>query len=305
MEDFNGDGYLDVVISSTLVEDSLHYYENDRHGHFIDKTKASHLDQIKNVLNMSQTDYNNDRRVDIYVSRRNSRGLNRKLEVFNSLLRNNGDGTFTDVTEEVGLKGEPNSNVASAWADYDNDGWLDLFVCNENRGPDLFHNEHGHFRQVIQSSGITNSGICGGAVWGDVNNDGLPDLFLTNFNAPNQLYINQGNGRFVPSPQPLLESGPRPSYNAWFFDYDNDGKLDLYLVQNAGTNSSNRLFHQEADGHFKDVSAGSGLDVTGYGMGVAVGDVMTGETAGEVVESKHPAFKPGDTVTAPSGWQLY
>jgi hypothetical protein len=57
------------------------------------------------------------------------------------------------------------------------------------------------------------------------------------------------------------------------FDYDNDGRLDLYLVQNAGTNSSNRLFHQEADGHFKDVSAGSGLDVTGYGMGVAVGDV--------------------------------
>jgi hypothetical protein len=278
-EDFNGDGLLDI-----LGFDNLRYMENDGRGRFVNKTVGSGLEGQKYVFNLTPTDYDNDGKVDIYISRRRSSAR----KVYNSLIRNEGKGKFKDVTEAVGLKFKPNINVAAQWADFDNDGWLDLFVCNENREPDLFHNQKGHFTNVIKKSGIMmDQGFCGGATWGDVNNDGHIDLFLSNFAGENQLYINQKDGTFKRSSQEVFDHRPQISYGTWFFDYDNDGWLDLFIVnfdQNVGhmiegmigkknAGDHQRIFRNKGDGIFEDTSVKVGLNTQIMTMGGNFGDL--------------------------------
>src|SRR5438309_6938636 len=114
-----------------------------------------------------------------------------------SLLGNEGDGRFTDVTEQAGLLDPVNSNSA-IWADYDNDGWLDLFVCCERQPNRLFRNRGsaGGFEAVSFKAGVAGDGkgFCKGSAWIDFDNDDYPDLFLNNLNGSGQLFHNNHNG---------------------------------------------------------------------------------------------------------------
>ena len=143
------------------------------------------------------TDYNNDGRSDVLVLRGGWWGQNGKYPM--SLLSNNGNGTFDDVTEAAGLLSLHPTQTA-AWADYDNDGWLDLYVgheanTTENHRSQLFHNNRdGTFTEVAAPMGLADMGFVKGVAWGDFNNDGRPDLYVSVKGKGNRLFRNDGPG---------------------------------------------------------------------------------------------------------------
>src|ERR1051325_768311 len=131
VDDFDNDGFLDVMISSFGLRDQLQFFHNNGDGTFSDRTLAAGLQGEVGVLNLIQTDYNNDGFLDVFILRGAWFGEEGRHP--NSLLRNNGNGTFEDVTEEAGLLSFHPTQTA-VWFDYNGDGWLDLFVGNESNG---------------------------------------------------------------------------------------------------------------------------------------------------------------------------
>ena len=297
MEDFDNDGLLDIMWSTWDPCQSMRYFHNDGNGLFSDYTARAGLDGQLGGLNMVQTDYDNDGWPDVLVMRGGWMLQNGRMRM--SLLRNNGDGTFTDVTHDAGLATPAYPSQTAAWADYDNDGHLDLYSCNESMpGPDneagyvfpsqLFHNRgDGTFDDVAVQAGVTNSRYCKGSVWGDYDNDGDPDLYVSNYNAENRLYRNDGDGTFTDVAGTLGVAEPVFSFAGWFWDYDNDGWLDLFVtgygadvadiaadylgLPNDGTHP--RLYRNDGAGGFEDVTRQAGLARVLLPMGVNFGDL--------------------------------
>jgi hypothetical protein len=144
--------------------------------------------------------------MDIFISR----GAWLEYPIRQSLLRNNGDGTFTDVTKQVGLL-DPVNSTNSSWADYDNDGWLDVYILNETGTNRLYHNRRdGTFEDVSAKSGIAGDpdAMCKGANWIDYDNDDYPDLFVDNLRGHARLYHNNRNGTFIDTTKAMGIDGP-------------------------------------------------------------------------------------------------
>ena len=293
MDDFDRDGDLDVIFSGWLMEDQIQYFENDGRGGFIERTDEAGLRGIVGGLNLQHADYDNDGFLDVFVPR----GAWLPYGQPNSLLRNRGDGTFEDVTEAAGLL-DPLSTQTADWADYDGDGWLDLYVGNESsegrRNPNqLFHNNgDGTFTDVAPAVGADVVGRTKGVVWGDYDNDGDPDLYISRMGQPNVLLANEGvtgagtwSFRDVATEAGVLE--PEMSFPVWFWDFDNDGWLDLYAsayfagVEDVATEHLGqphagevpRLYRNNGDGTFTDVATAMGLDRIQYVMGSNYGDL--------------------------------
>ncbi|MEL7427680.1 MAG: FG-GAP-like repeat-containing protein [Bacteroidota bacterium] len=160
VDDFNGDGYLDIIASSWDMEGTVRYFVNQQDGTFSDQTTTAGLDIITGGLNLVQADYDNDGDLDFYVLRSAWSGVESLGQLPNSLVRNNGDGTFSDVTIAADLyAAEPSQ--AAVWLDYNLDGWIDLFVTNETmveqeRHPcHLYLNQQdGTFRDVAPDLGL-------------------------------------------------------------------------------------------------------------------------------------------------------
>lgn len=300
MEDFDGDGYLDLLVSSSGLRDQIRYYHNDANGRFTDRTKEAGLTGIVGGLNLIQADYDNDGNVDVLVLR--GAWMKTAGRLPKSLLRNNGDGTFEDVTEKAGLMGLHPTQTAS-WGDYDGDGWLDLFVGYESEGADkhpceLFHNnKDGTFTEVAVASGVANLAYVKAVVWGDYNNDGRPDLYLSRLGASNVLYRNDGpvkSGesdawKFSDVTLQARVDQPRDSFPAWFWDYDNDGWMDIFVSGWRALNSvadvaadyldlphegeTPRLYHNNHDGTFTNVTSAAKLNKVLVAMGSNYGDL--------------------------------
>ena len=162
LDDFNGDGYLDIIASSWGLNDQIKYFENDKKGGFIDKTDDAGLQGVTGGLNLRHADYDNDGHMDFVILR------GAWLSVFgsipNSLMRNNGDGTFTDVTKASGIY-SLNPTQTAVWVDVNLDGWLDLFIANEwteakQSYCELFlNNGDGSFKNIAKDAGITVPGF--------------------------------------------------------------------------------------------------------------------------------------------------
>ena len=306
VEDFDGDGLLDVMVSSSGPLDPMHFYHNNGDGTFSDRTKEAGLADEIGGLNLVLTDYNNDGHPDVVVLRGAWWGKYGEYPL--SLLRNNGDGTFDDVTEEAGLLTAGPTQTA-AWADYDGDGWLDLFVGHESKPGDvhpcqLFHNNHdGTFTQVqAPGAGVgklgSNLGFVKGVPWGDYNNDGRPDLNVSTMFGGSFLFRNDGprdprhpeTGEwvFTDVTQQAGLGGKRNTFPTWFFDYDNDGWLDIFAGGYATTSMEDvgafelgkphhgavsHLFHNNHDGTFTDVPHAAGLDRAITTMAANFGDL--------------------------------
>jgi len=237
-DDFDNDGHIDLVVSSSDPAGQLQIFWNQGDGTFTDGTKQAGITGICGGLNLVQTDYNNDGYLDVFVLR--GGWLDAAGHHPNSLLKNNGDRTFTDVTYNAGLAHPAFPTQTAAWADYDLDGDLDVFIGNESTGAvvapsQLFRNNgDGTFIDVTKSAGIANSALAKAVAWGDFDGDRFPDLYISNFGAENRLFKNQGDGTFVDVASQLGVGQPRHSFPVWFWDMDNDGHLDLFVSAYVG-----------------------------------------------------------------------
>ena len=296
LEDFDGDGDLDLMASSWGLRDQLRYFRNDGAGGFVERTSEAGLVGQWGGINLTHADYNNDGHADVFVHR--GGWLGELGLIPNSLLRNNGDGTFSDVTEAAGLLSEHPTHTA-AWGDYDNDGWLDLFVGNEDSGVgrhpvELYHNKgDGTFVDVAPALGFGVLGVVKGVAWGDYDNDGWLDLYVSRFGKPNLLYHNRGRRGaegpvFTEVARAAGVDQPELSFATWFFDYDNDGWLDLFVggwsgapgavvaAEYLGAHTADgtpRLFRNKGDGTFADVTTQVKLDRVHLSMGANFGDL--------------------------------
>ena len=232
-DDFDNDGYLDLITSTYDTRGQIRFFRSNGDGTFVERTDEANLSGILGGLNLEQADYDNDGDLDILVLR--GAWLVQGRHHPNSLLRNNGDGTFTDVTFEAGLGRKHLPTQTAAWADFDNDGNLDLFIGNEHTpgcraSSQLFRNcGDGSFLDVARQAGVENDSFTKGASWGDYNADRFPDLFVSNLGQPNRLYRNQQDGTFTDVAETLGVTQPRSSFPTWFWDFNNDGHLDLYV----------------------------------------------------------------------------
>ena len=300
LEDFDGDGRLDIFTTSYIIGEQCRLFINTGQKAFRDRTVAAGLAGITGGLNNTHADYNNDGRIDIFVTRGGWLGEQGLFP--NSLLENLGGGRFRDVTDSAGLLAFHPSQT-SAWADVNLDGRLDLFVGNESTGGrshpcELYLNQgDGTFRNVADSLGLDISAYVKGAVWGDINNDGRPDLFLSVFGGQNRLFVNRegdepDSWHFEEIAGSAGVTEPKYAFPCWFFDYDNDGWEDLFVSGYHEGNSDQigavvaagylgrpfhsgrpRLFRNRGDETFEDVTDRTGLNHPLFTMGCNFGDL--------------------------------
>jgi hypothetical protein len=292
-DDFDGDGRPDVLTTSTDADLGASLFINRGDGTFEDRSSAAGLSQQIYALNLARADFDNDGNPDV-VLLRGAWEKPRRL----SLLRNKGNAVFEDVTFASGL-GEPIPTESAVWGDYDNDGLVDLFVCGEYQGKEakpsdrsrLYHNQgDGTFQDVAALAGIVNEHMAKGSAWGDYDSDGRLDLFISNLDGPCRLYHNEGDGRFRDVARELGLTGPayNRSFSCWFWDYDNDGRLDLLvndyhaalaevLANTMGLDVPDcghpRLYRNEGAQGFRNVSKEVGLDRPIPAMGANFGDI--------------------------------
>jgi Tfp pilus assembly protein PilF len=289
--DYDNDGWPDVFIANGASLPGLEktdagfgnrLFHNNRNGTFTDVTAKSGLAGAGYSMGVAAADYDNDGWVDLFVTGVRS----------NTLYRNRGDGTFEDVTARAGVGGDGSWSVAAAWLDYDNDGWLDLFVvcylawdpahefnCGVQRpgmrgychpqhfqplANALYHNQRdGTFRDVSTESGIgEHQGKGMGIAIGDYDLDGRIDIFVANDTVPNFLFHNEGSGKFreVGLSTWIAYNGDGralSSMGADFRDYDNDGREDIFVT--ALSNETFPLFRNLPEGGFIDLSIPSGI----------------------------------------------
>jgi hypothetical protein len=284
VDDFENRGLLDVVTSSYDVCAPMHYFRNNGTGTFTDRASQAGLSGQLGGLNMIQADYNNDGCTDILVLRGAW-----EFPVRKSLLRNNCDGTFTDVTEEAGLAEPATRTQTAVWADIDNDGYLDLFVGNEDGPSQLFLNKHdGTFEDISHSAGVDKIAFTKGVVAADYDNDGYVDFYVSNLYGGNFLYHNNHDRTFTEvSEKAGVHQPESQSFATWFFDYDNDGWPDIFVTSYffsidetlrsylglPHNVESFKLYKNMKNGTFKDVTADVGLDKINVPMGANFGDV--------------------------------
>ena len=283
VDDFDNDGRLDILTSNSNHCAAMQLFRRDENGMFVDRTAQAGLSGQLGGLNVNQADYNNDGCRDVLLMRGGWELAQRK-----SLLRNNCDGTFTDMTAAAGLLTPVTSTQTSTWADIDNDGWIDLFVGNEDAPAQLFHNRRdGTFVDIAASAGVQRSAFTKAVTAGDYDNNGFADLYVSNFRGGNLLYRNNGNLTFTEVATAAGVPGADRGFPAWFFDYDNDGWDDLFaasyflsleetarsylgLPLNGGTM---KLYRNTGDGRFVDVTKAAGLNKSLMPMGSNFGDI--------------------------------
>lgn len=295
-EDFDGDGWLDLLVSSWSLRDPIRLLRNRGDGTFEDTSVAAELEGITGGLNLVIADYDNDGDTDALVLR--GAWLGRHGRQPNSLLRNNGDGTFTDVTREAGLFSEHPTQTA-VWWDFDGDGWLDVFIGNETalgetHPCELYRNRgDGTFEEIAATVGLDVRGWVKGTASGDFNNDGRPDLYLSLLDGTNYLFANQGgdsveNWQFEDVAAVAGVQEPFRSFPCWFWDFDNDGWEDLFVagfgVETVGDAyavltkqphqlEGPRLYRNNRRGGFDDITASAGLEECWLPMGANYGDL--------------------------------
>ena len=302
MEDFDNDGHLDLLTSHMGLEEQINYFRNRGDGTFVRMTERAGVKGLTGGLNMVQADYDNDGCIDVFVTR--GAWLHDKGQHPSSLLRNNCDGTFTDVTARAGVLNNYPTQTA-VWADFNGDGWVDLFVGNEIvrdkvRWPAeakdfrlYLNNRDGTFSDVGADSGIRLGGMVKGAAAEDYDNDGRPDLYVSVMGGQNRLFRNigseKGKPKFVDVTAQAGVGEPHMSFTCWFFDFNNDGRPDIfvsgywatmpnivreYLGDKANAKGDRpRLYRNNGDGTFTDVSREARLDQLLLTMGANFGDL--------------------------------
>ncbi|RMG55567.1 MAG: CRTAC1 family protein [Bacteroidetes bacterium] len=300
VDDLDGDGSFDVLVSSWGPRDQLRLFLQKSPGQFTEHTEAAGLMGVTGGLNMVHADYDNDGRLDVLILR--GAWMDAQGELPNTLLRNLGDGRFEDVSWAAGLRSALPTQTA-VWRDFDNDGWLDLFIGNETMSPlrphpcELFLNQgDGTFTEIARFAGVGVLGFVKAVASADFDHNGYPDLFLSTQQGSDRFFLNQG----PQGDQPVVFEerteaaglgGEISSFPAWAFDYDHDGWDDIYVsglqigkyrdalddvardhlgLPTAADKA--RLWRNNGDGTFTDMAPALGLDGVMLAMGSNFGD---------------------------------
>ena len=319
--DVDGDGLYDIYFVNQVGGNEL--WKNLGNGKFKNITQEAGVALAGRVgVGAAFADIDNDGSPDLFVT---------TVRGGNALFKNDGHGHFTDITQESGLGLAAHSSGAFFF-DYDNDGLLDLLVCNvgkytyDEKGPEgeyvgipnafeghlhpdrfehpvLYKNMgHHHFKDVTADVGLDPHGWCGDASFADVNGDGYPDIFFLNMQGHSHYYENQGGKKFIEKTEQYFPKTPWGAMGIKFFDYDNDGRMDLFIVdmhsdmsqeadpENEKAKSTitwtdsyiqgmksdfiwgNALYHNLGDGKFEEVSDRLGVE-TYWPWGPSVGDL--------------------------------
>jgi hypothetical protein len=249
--DIDNDGDLDAFLSNRdgVAENQRNYLYRNDNGTYVDITQAAGISMANHLSFCSIFfDYNNDGFQDIYIS-------NDKPIYINLLYKNNGDGTFDDVSVSSGAGIDINAMTTTV-GDYNNDGWFDIYVTNTPQGNALLRNNgDGTFTDVATSTGTIFDSLGWGAVFLDADNDALLDLYVSGgFDGsvpqflPSAFYHQQSNGNFVIPPTAGFQNDTGESYSNAIGDLNNDGKPDIvvsndtdknYVWENTSTNSNN------------------------------------------------------------------
>ena len=311
--DYDNDGRPDIFVANVGANQLFH---NNGDETFTDVTEKAGLSGAKLdgkkmwSVGGGWFDYNNDGKLDLFVVNYCKWEVNRDpnctikagvraychpkyyAPLHNTLYRNNGDGTFTDVSQETGIAKALGKGMSVSFADYDGDGFVDAFVANDTTPNFLFHNLGGKkFEEVGVAAGVAyapdGSPLSGmGSDFKDVNNDGKPDIWHTAVEHETfPLYMNQGGGDFVDL---AAASGLQPTIemSGWgngIFDFDNDGYKDLFVARsnvmdnigeliNRHYPEPNSLFRNLGNGKFQEISD-SALQQEAANRGVAFGDI--------------------------------
>ena len=220
--DYNNDGYVDLFLSDFMSTNYNLLYKNTGNGfELIENDELSN--SSGRTIGATWADYDNDGDQDLFIP-------NGNLEN-NLFFINNGDGSFTEETGTT-ITTDAANCVGSAWGDYDNDGYLDLFVANAGNAPNfLYHNDgNGSFTQITSGEVVTDIGSSHGCSWADFDNDGDLDLYVSN---DQKLYVNDGLGNFNSNASEVITQPDDYSYGHSWADFDNDGDLDLYVTTHS------------------------------------------------------------------------
>ncbi|HEY3602039.1 MAG TPA: CRTAC1 family protein [Chthoniobacterales bacterium] len=272
--DYDGDGNLDIFISeppyqggqNAPTRNLLFKGHGDGTWEYVSEGAGLPTDREYSECSFF-VDYDNDGKLDIFV-----KNIPDTVTI-NALYHNDGDGTFSVVDGVAGLAtanhGITEGSIVS-FADYDNDGWMDVVIGGNGSSEALYHNNgDGTFTDVTDAAGLTPKANTQGLAWGDYNNDGLLDLYISRGKATgggilgNSLYRNNGDGTFTDVTD---QAGVDDNTNTWaavWGDYDNDGLLDLFVARagtsEIGVGNANLLYHNNGDGTFTDVAAQEGV----------------------------------------------
>jgi len=297
--DYDNDGDQDIYFAGTSANKPL--LLNNELGRFKDVTEASGIEHQGAENDAIFADYDNDGNLDLYVVREQGNLLYKNdgqekfsdvtddsgtgddgsgnasvffdpdhdgdLDIFilksgpNSLYRNNADGTFVELANEMGISGQDTNSKNAVFADFDDDGDIDLFVVNDNDENILFDNKRqGKFEDITNAAGLSGDITSANVALGDYNNDGYPDLFVLDSKGKSySLYKNNGNSTFKKDTKAgVVFKGLEKlsGHDAAFFDFDNDGALDLLVVGEPIANGKRGLFlfHNDGWGKYEDVS---------------------------------------------------
>lgn len=250
--DFNNDGWDDITVSSE-AGDPVRFFKNN--GGSFSEITFNLFDELFETKTVQWVDFDNDEDYDLFVTSNSDS---------NRLYENNGAMVFENITISAGLNVLENNTYGGSWGDYNNDGWLDLFICSRDPGSQtasnfLFKNNgDGTFLDVNSTAGIdTTNHFSFCSAFFDYNNDGWQDIYIANdkYNSANLLYKNNGNGTFIEVGE---ETGTNISIDAMstaIGDYNKDGWLDIYVTN---TIDGNVFFKNNGNGTFTNIASENG-----------------------------------------------
>jgi hypothetical protein len=312
--DFNNDGCVDLYVTS-LGPNQL--FRNNCDGTFTDVSKASRTDDDGWSISASFVDYDRDGWLDLFVGNYLNYSLEANIHCYSlsgsldycpphvyrahpsHLFHNNRDGTFTDVTVAAGMSREFGPALGVSTADFNGDGWIDIYVANDGQPNQLWINQHnGTFKNTALLSGaaLSPEGVAKSSMGidaGDFDNDGDEDLFITELTGQgDDLYVNDGSGAFEDRSARAgirLPSLPFTGFGAGWFDFDNDGWLDALTANGAVSQNvealarnepfslqqRKQLFRNLGNGQFEDATkqAGAVFEIPEVSRGLAFGDI--------------------------------
>lgn len=310
--DYNNDGQLDLYVTNYGVN---RLYRNNGDGTFTEVAESAGVTEPRWSTSCAFADYDRDGNLDLYVVNYivfdidenpwcgfKEKGIRAYCEPDNftaqsdTLYRNNGDGTFTDVTKTAGIYNTTGKGLGVVWGDYNNDGTPDIYVANDSTENLFYHNNgNGTFEEVgfmvgvaLSEDGVAENGM--GTAFGDWNNDGWFDLTVTNYaQQTNTLYHNDADGFFTDTTATTKTAQVTYPYLGWataFIDYDNDGYQDLFVAnghlhenlaelgQEGTYGQRNLLFRNNANNTFTEVSEtlGAGMKLEDISRGATFAD---------------------------------